>query len=159
YASLSSGVVRQLVYAPGNNAPTADIRATNDPSTLTVAFDGSGSTDPNGDTLSYQWDFGDGTTGTGNAPVHTYPTSPASFTAQLTVTDPLGASGSAQLTVFPANHSPVLTLNGPDPDRRFAVGDQITATASATDVEDGAGPVTQALHWSVTLVHCQQLSC
>ncbi|HEY3260344.1 MAG TPA: PQQ-dependent sugar dehydrogenase [Pseudonocardiaceae bacterium] len=159
YGSLYSGVVRQLVYEPGNNPPAADIQATNDPSTRTVAFDGSGSTDPNGDALSYQWDFGDGTTGAGSAPAHTYRAGQERFTVRLTVTDPLGASGTAQLTVFPANHSPVLTVDAPDPDRRFAVGDLVTASASATDVEDGAGPVTQALRWNATLVHCRQLSC
>src|SRR5207249_307726 len=52
-----------------------------------VSFDGSGSTDPSaGGTLSYAWTFGDGATGTGATPSHSYGT-PGIYTVTLTVTD------------------------------------------------------------------------
>jgi PKD repeat protein len=53
---------------------------------LTVNFSGSGSTDPQGDTLIYSWNFGDGSTGTGATPTHIY-TTPGSYTASLIVTE------------------------------------------------------------------------
>jgi PKD repeat protein len=62
-------------------------------SELTCAFDASGST---GDStiVSYAWTFGDGTTGSGVAPSHTY-VAGGDFTVVLTVTDANGQSGTA----------------------------------------------------------------
>ncbi len=51
-----------------------------------VSFNGSASTDPEGQTLTYNWDFGDGTSGTGVRPRHTYTTT-GNFTVRLTVND------------------------------------------------------------------------
>ena len=56
------------------------------------AFDGAGSTDSDGAVASYAWDFGDGETGTGSAPEHTY-RSGGTFTVTLTVTDDRVGSG------------------------------------------------------------------
>ncbi|HWN82487.1 MAG TPA: PKD domain-containing protein, partial [Candidatus Udaeobacter sp.] len=53
-----------------------------------VAFDGSGSSDANGDSLNYQWSFGDGASATGATPTHTY-ASPGSYPVILTVSDGL----------------------------------------------------------------------
>src|SRR5438094_518927 len=39
-----------------------------------VAFNGTGSSDPDGDAFSYAWSFGDGATGTGATPNHEYAT-------------------------------------------------------------------------------------
>ena len=54
-----------------------------------VPFDGTGSTDPDGDPLTYSWTFGDGGTATGAAPTHTY-TSVGTDTVTLTVNDGFG---------------------------------------------------------------------
>lgn len=63
----------------------------------TVTFDASASTDNVG-IVSYEWDFGDGTTGTGNATTHTY-TSPRTYTVMLTVRDAAGNAATHQITV------------------------------------------------------------
>ncbi|HEX6025779.1 MAG TPA: PKD domain-containing protein, partial [Solirubrobacter sp.] len=53
---------------------------------LTVRFDASGSTDPDGGLVAYRWDFGDGATGTGVNATHTY-AAEGTYTARLTVED------------------------------------------------------------------------
>src|SRR6185436_10708302 len=51
-----------------------------------VTFNGTGSTDPDGDVILFSWVYGDGSTGTGATPVHTY-TGIGVFGVALTVTD------------------------------------------------------------------------
>jgi PKD repeat protein len=76
-----------------NQPPTAVMSAT--PSTgaapLTVTFDGSRSTDPDGTVSSWAWSFGDGSSGTGPVTTHVYST-PGTYTASLRVTDNDGTS-------------------------------------------------------------------
>jgi len=55
----------------------------------TIVFDTSGIYDPDGAIVSYQWDFGDGTTAVGKNPVHTYQV-PGTYTVTLTVIDDSG---------------------------------------------------------------------
>jgi PKD repeat protein len=62
-----------------------------------ITFDGAASSDPDGDPLIYAWDFGDGSSGVGPTPVHTY-VAGGLFTITLTVTDPGGCSHTATTT-------------------------------------------------------------
>ncbi|WP_113841502.1 PKD domain-containing protein [Blastococcus sp. TF02A-26] len=141
-------VARSL--APVNAAPTASFTAT--PSGATVAFDATGSRDADGSIASYAWTFGDGTSGTGARPAHTY-AAPGTYTVGLTVTDNAGATASTSrsVTVTPAgNRAPVPTLlqesnatsasfwgdRSTDPDgtvvaHHWAFGDGTTGTGAA----------------------------
>lgn len=67
-----------------NRAPTASF--TTETNELSVGLDGSGSTDPDGDVLTYLWDFGDGSNGEGVQASHAYATD-GSYTISLTVSD------------------------------------------------------------------------
>ncbi len=60
---------------------------------LSCSFDGSGSTDPDGNVASYTWDFGDGSSGSGANPTHAYQTG-GTYPVRLTVADDQGATDS-----------------------------------------------------------------
>ncbi len=155
YADLVSGNVRRLVYAPGNRPPQAVISTSVDAASRTVSFSADQSYDLDGDQLSYRWDFGDGSTGSGLSTTHTYAAA-GTYEVTLTATDPLGAAGTATATVVPDNYSPTLTLTAPD--ELYAVGEPVTVTAAATDQEDG--DLSAQVSWQIQLVHCPfQGSC
>ena len=84
--------------APVNHPPVANAggpySGTED---IAISFDGSGSSDTDGDALTYLWNFGDSSTGTGINPTHTYAAA-GDYTVKLTVTDDNGASHTATTT-------------------------------------------------------------
>ncbi len=92
-----------------DHAPTPKIEYGPKPTLVNqpVQFDGTGSTDIDGDIQTYQWDFGDGTTSSSSVPTHTY-TATGTYTVRLTVTDADGNSRSATetITVTTVNQSP-----------------------------------------------------
>ncbi len=112
----------------GNQPPTADA---NGPYTGTVGiavqFDGTGSSDPEGGSLAYDWNFGDGSVGVGVNPTHTY-TSASTFNVTLTVTDDAGATDSdmTTATIVAASPPPAgdanLEIDEMDVDRRYRLG-------------------------------------
>jgi len=81
-------------------------------SPLTVDFDAGTSYDPDGTIVSYNWDFGDGTTTTGKTASHTFTaTTTQTYTVRLTVTDDDGASATASqsievLVTVPSDNNP-----------------------------------------------------
>jgi len=86
---------------PENNPPTAVASAT--PVTgdvsLVVNFDGTGSSDPDSDPLSYTWNYDDGTAnGTGSTPTHTF-TAAGTYNVLLTVDDGNGGSDTDTVTI------------------------------------------------------------
>jgi len=84
---LSGSAATSVEVVEQNRAPIADAGG---PYTgiagISIAFGGSGSSDPDGDALTYAWDFGDGGSATGAAANHTY-SAGGEFTVSLTVTD------------------------------------------------------------------------
>lgn len=80
----------------GNRAPSASFTLTPDSANpLEVEADGSSSSDPDQDPLSFEWDFGDGNGADTEVATNTYAAA-GSYTVTLTVTDPHGASDTAE---------------------------------------------------------------
>jgi PKD repeat protein len=157
YVDFNGGTIRRITYTSANQPPVAVATAT--PTTgaapLQVSFDGSGSNDPDGETLSYAWDLdGDGAFDDSAAarPTYTY-TASGSYTAWLRVTDSRGASATASVTITVGNTAPTAVINTPAAGTTWRVGDTISFSGGATDVQDG--PLSaSALSWDLILQHC-----
>ncbi|MEM2129752.1 MAG: PKD domain-containing protein, partial [Candidatus Bathyarchaeia archaeon] len=123
----------QGTSGPLNIVPTAAFTWT--ANGLTVTFDASGSSDPDGSIVSYAWDFGDGTFGTGVNPTRAYAAA-GTYTVRLTVTDNGGATDSEEkpVTVTLANQAPVLAPIGP---KSVNEGALLMFDADATDPNAG----------------------
>ncbi|MFC1717049.1 PKD domain-containing protein [Candidatus Poribacteria bacterium] len=85
----------------GNSEPVADAGGPYEGVVgAEITFDGSGSLDPDGDSaMTYLWDFGDNTTGSGVNPTHTY-VSEGTYTVTLTVDDGSGDSDRSTTTAY-----------------------------------------------------------
>ena len=158
YVTLA-GEVHRVHYLGGNHQPAAHATAT--PSLgqppLTVHFDGSASTDPDGDPLSYSWDLnGDGLFGDATIanPQWTY-TAPALVRARLLVSDGRGGSGTTEIPVTVGNPAPppVPVIDSPTAALHWQVGDPIAFSGHATD-GSGAALAGSALSWQVVMYHC-----
>jgi PKD repeat protein/subtilisin-like proprotein convertase family protein len=105
-----------LPSGPPNQPPTADAGAvqSGDEDAL-LTFDASGSSDPDGDPLTYLWDFGDGQSTQTNSPMvsHVYAYG-GSFDVTLTVDDGRGgvASSTTAATVTEVNDLPLADAGG-----------------------------------------------
>ncbi len=133
-----AGLWRIDYVAAGERSPVAQASATpvSGGSPLTVRFSSAGSNDPAGSPLSYRWTFGDGGTSTEANPSHTY-TARGRFTAQLTVTNTAGKTGTANVTVTAGNTEPVVRFTGPADGGMINFGDRVPYGVSVTDPEDG----------------------
>lgn len=154
------GQVRRIALnnPAGNDPPTAAASGSplSGPAPLTVTFDATGSSDPDpGDTLTYFWDFGDGTPEISTASLtvqHTY-TSNGVYTVRLRARDTSFAfSAPVTLQVQPGNQPPSPVISSPAAGATFRVGQSVTLTGSASDPQDGILPAS-ALSWTVILHH------
>ena len=95
----------QMEILHRNEAPTASLESTyggfgQEIKVNSIAFfDGGASSDPDGDVLTFEWDFGDGNKGTGIRPNHFYEQI-GNFTITLIVSDDGGLMSSSQTWVL-----------------------------------------------------------
>ena len=147
--------VRRLAFTgQQNRAPTAQAAA--DPGhgdlPLVVSLDGTASSDPDDDPLSYEWDFGDGSPPETTAiATHTY-TTQGTFAATLRVDDGRGGVDTTSVRIDAGNNPPAPAISSPASSHRFYVEESIMLDGSAMDPEDGALPAT-ALTWEVIRHH------
>lgn len=97
-----------------NHPPVADAGADQWVSSSIVQFDGRGSTDLDNEIIKYSWDFGDGTTAEGIAPLHVY-SNPGTYLVTLTITDASGTSTATDSSTMQViiNYSPIADAGQP----------------------------------------------
>lgn len=117
-----------------------------------IGFDASGSSDPNGGAVTitgYAWDFGDGSTGSGVAPIHAY-ASPGTYAVLLTVTNTLGLSSPPvmhSITVV-APPTPAFTSSPVNPGAGSVVVDELPTATVAVKTAHPAARVAVAFDGS-----------
>ncbi len=153
YIAIYTGELKRLVYTTGNRNPIASIGATPTAglAPLSVSFSSAGSSDPNGDALSYSWNFGDGATSTLQNPTHMYAAN-GSYTAVLTLSDGRGGVDIKSIIIKVGNQPPSANIESPISGSLYKGGDTVTLRGVGTDPEDGALP-TSAYHWQIILHH------
>jgi hypothetical protein len=156
YPNVDRGQIQRIRWFPDNTPPVASLTADrlSGPAPLAVTFDASGSTDADGDTLTYAWDLdGDGQYDDAAGPTASRTYTAASTTVTVRVTDARGAAALASVTVTTGNAPPTVDITSPAGTTTWAVGDAVGFAATASDPEDGAltgGAVT----WRVRLLTC-----
>ena len=168
YVDIIAGTVERVRFTegPGNNPPTAEATADPEfgPAPLTVQFDGSGSTDPDGDALTYTWDLnGDGFFDAGDgpnrflvSPTFTYNTV-GLRTVQLRVRDPSQAQDFDSVTIDVGNTPPTATITSPATGSEFSVGQTVTYAGTGTDAQEGTLPAS-AFSWKFDVHHCARIN-
>lgn len=128
----------RIENATEGHSPVAQAAAdrTSGQAPLKVKFSSAGSTDSDGDALTYHWDFGDGATSTAATPTHTYREN-GTYTATVTAEDPSGRTGGASVQVVVGNTAPKVTLELPADGQLFSFGDAVPFKMRVTDPEDG----------------------
>jgi glucose/arabinose dehydrogenase/PKD repeat protein len=144
--------IRRIRYVQSNQPPVASASAdpTTGPTPLAVSFSSAGSTDPEGQPITYAWTFGDGATSTEANPTHTY-TQPGQYTVRLSVSDGVSTSLSPPIAISAGNR-PTATLLTPADGATFQAGDVITFSGDGSDTEDGTLP-DSAFRWNIDFLH------
>jgi glucose/arabinose dehydrogenase len=174
YFLTLTGQLRRIVYndpSGGNQAPVINEQTTTATQTTGSTYEFNGvATDPNGDTLSYTWNFGDGTQATGANVTHTY-TGNGQFTPTLVVSDgqfndsyqlapiQLGTAPTAMINLVNGSTTLVPVIE-PDPitgedrlvvNNAFKAGDTISFTGIGNDPD---GTLTNSSYsWDIKYVH------
>src|SRR5206468_6511737 len=123
---------------------------TTGPAPLTVTADASGSSDPDGDPLTYTWDFGDGSGATGGTATHAY-TRDGAYVLRLSANDQRGGVGQ-DTVLIQVGHPPTGTITLPPTGATYRAGDTISYAGQGSDAEDGTlGP--DAFTWTILFHH------
>jgi hypothetical protein len=134
-------VYRGETTTPVNDPPTAHINVNTrfGVAPFSFKFNSNGTADPNGNPLTYSWDFGDGQQSKLPHPANTF-TAPGDYTVRLTATDSLGATGTTTIGVhvLPRVPSTNLALGKPAVQSTTAYGGSASRAVDGNEAGDHA---------------------
>jgi glucose/arabinose dehydrogenase/PKD repeat protein len=140
FSGAADAGLYKINYVQGGRSPEAkaSVNRDNGLAPLAVTFSSAGSSDPDGNPLSYAWDFTNNgsTDSTAANPTFTY-TSNGSFQARLTVSDGTGRSGTMTVPIVVGNNRPTLQITSLPAGGVYEWSENFTVTATATDPQDG----------------------
>lgn len=142
--------IRRYRYIGGQNVPPVVNIASDRGSGIapvTIAFNSVGTHDPDGQPLTYTWEFGDGSISTEAHPTHSY-TTPGVFNVKLTVSETTSPfmKQTAQVAVRIGNSTSQAVIQSPRENARYRIGDVIR-------LEGGVAGGGKNLQWSVIQHH------
>ncbi len=140
YLTIFPAALYKITYTPANQFPTAiassDKTEGLDP--LLVNFSSTGSFDPEGHALTYDWNFGDGSHSSQANPSKTY-NNKGAYTVTLTVSDSVN-NVLAPPIVIQVGTRPTVTITSPIDGSFYKAGDTISYNATGTDATGSALP-------------------
>lgn len=165
----AGGSIHRIFYEPG--APRAKLTANPPYGTslpLSVTFDATGSSDPTGETLTYDWDLDED----GDFELED---STATQTVEYTqaeleeregndeslnpvvavrVADGEGLTSVARVTVYPGDAPPQLEINKPLASQQWGVGDKIELFATGKNAKGADITTPLSYYWTTEIAHC-----
>lgn len=156
YVDIEENTLHRLIY-DGNPRPVAQLEFDQNygASPLMVTFDGSGSYDPRGENLEFEWDFGDGSKSSLTSPSHefTYTDGSKAFDVSLKVTDEIGQIAIESMVVSVNNTPPTADISGAKDGDFYSISGRnfIPLTAKSFDAEEANENLTYT--WEQFLHH------
>lgn len=146
--------IRRIRYIDGTNRPPVAVIVSSKlvySVNEVVALFGSNSSDPNGDLLTYFWEFGDGRTSTLMNPAISFPTL-GTKSIKLTVNDGKGLSTNAFQTIS-IGTPPSAVMDSPADRSQFAVGEIIRLKGRGRDLNSRQLVDPTRIFWEVQIRH------
>lgn len=130
-SDTSSDTLRVFINEP----PVADAGQDQLLTMSEIAFSAANSYDLDGEIINYEWNYGDGLSGTGIAPIHVY-REPGSYHVKLTVTDDSGTKNnqSSDVLNIVINEKPIADAG---PDLMSAIGGLVSFDGTGSRDADG----------------------
>jgi glucose/arabinose dehydrogenase len=156
FMSIYSGGFRRVLYKNGNHVPRVKLTAipAAGKGPLHVSFSATGTTDPDGDAMTYLWDFGDGAQAREPETQHTYQAD-GQYVVRLAVTDAKGGRTVAEKLVTVGDAAPVVRITSPGNYSVHLPGQKVSLAATATDQVGNTLPAAQT-NWHITLHEGEQ---